>query len=201
MQAQGLTDFLMRMLRFHPEQRATAGDLLSDPWLTAALPTPPRELVELSRRKRARDSAAAAPTPTPPPAAGPAAATPPPAADAFPSPLLPLVRSQSAQAYLSGGDDAARVGAAKGYSAVFCEDLRRYAITLGDFEALEARDLADAEAELTSAAYEGGAYLEHHVRPFSCAPLATLQSGVAVQCAVPFGSRACARGVRLPAGS
>lgn len=206
MQAAGLASFLSRMLVFHPHQRATAGELLSDPWLTGDLPPPPTDLVELSARKRAdaappagaedavarvsssdpglvRD-ATSAKTAVPPPGASEnssgraaqngasaapvdtAATT---AAARGPAPGPPVAddvsdaarrRGFSCPGFLSGGDDAARAGAARGYSSVFCADLSRYAITLADFEALEARDLADAEAELEGMSDEDGlAYL------------------------------------------
>jgi hypothetical protein len=128
------------MLRFHPEQRATAGELLSDPWLKGTLPTPPQNLSELSLAKRGR-------------AGPPAAALPAHADNPFHGPPPPP-RAHSAQPKLSGGDDAARAGASRGYSALFCADLCRYAITLTDFEAVEARDLAAAAAELSAASYE-----------------------------------------------
>jgi hypothetical protein len=57
MQAQGLSQFLLRMLRFHPETRATAQDLLSDPWLEGKLPEAPAELHDLASRKRRRPDA------------------------------------------------------------------------------------------------------------------------------------------------
>lgn len=199
MQAAGLTNFLSRMLVFHPHKRATAGELLSDPWLTADLPQAPADLVELSARKRATDAPAAAAaaarvSSSDPGAAGAArtnngAAAAPAAAPRGPAPGPPAAddvsdaarrRGFSCAGYLSGGDDAARAGAARGYSNVFCADLSRYAITLADFEALEARDLAEAEAELEGVSDEDGlAYPP--VRLFLCSC-----------CALPvvFGTRA-----------
>lgn len=56
MQAEGLSQFLLRMLRFHPESRATAEELLNDPWLQGKLPEAPAELTDLASRKRRRPS-------------------------------------------------------------------------------------------------------------------------------------------------
>jgi hypothetical protein len=170
-QAQGLTDFLLRILRFHPEQRATAGELLSDPWLQGTLPAPSSNLVELSLAKRGRTGPVAAPG-----AAGSGATLPTHSDNPFHGPPPPP-RAHSAQPCLSGGDDAARAGAARGYSALFCADLCRYAITLTDFEALEARDLAAAAAELSAASYEDLSYdcpMEHVRISFALLSLAAL---------------------------
>ena len=59
LQAEGLAQFLLRMLRFHPDSRATAEQLLNDPWLQGNLPEAPSELTDIASRKRRRPSAAA----------------------------------------------------------------------------------------------------------------------------------------------
>lgn len=59
LQAEGLAQFLLRMLRFHPDCRATAEQLLNDPWLQGNLPEAPSELADIASRKRRRPSAPA----------------------------------------------------------------------------------------------------------------------------------------------
>lgn len=54
LQAEGLAQFLLRMLRFHPETRATAEELLNDPWLQGNLPEPSTEVTDIAASKRRR---------------------------------------------------------------------------------------------------------------------------------------------------
>lgn len=49
-----MAEFLLRMLKFHPDARSTAQDLLDDPWLKGELPEAPPELHEIVSRKRHR---------------------------------------------------------------------------------------------------------------------------------------------------
>lgn len=56
LQAQGLAEFLLRMLKFHPDARGTAQDLLDDPWLKGELPEAPPELYDIVSRKRHRSA-------------------------------------------------------------------------------------------------------------------------------------------------
>ncbi len=63
MQAQGLTSFLLPMLTYNPDERATAAQMLQHPWLRGELPRPPsrgREAADDERRAgdRARSRAA-----------------------------------------------------------------------------------------------------------------------------------------------
>lgn len=55
-QAQGLAEFLLRMLKFHPDTRGTAQELLNDPWLKGDLPEAPPELYDIVSRKRHRSA-------------------------------------------------------------------------------------------------------------------------------------------------
>ena len=73
LQAEGLAQFLLRMLRFHPDSRATAEQLLNDPWLQGNLPEAPSELTDIASRKRRRPSAAAEDKAVPPAAQTPTA--------------------------------------------------------------------------------------------------------------------------------
>lgn len=41
-QAEGLASFLLPMLEYVPEKRATAAEMLKHPWLHGVLPRPPR---------------------------------------------------------------------------------------------------------------------------------------------------------------
>jgi hypothetical protein len=75
LQAEGLSQFLLRMLRFHPESRATAEELLNDPWLEGKLPEAPAELTDIASRKRRRPSVPAEDKPPVPPAEADVAAS------------------------------------------------------------------------------------------------------------------------------
>lgn len=142
-EAQGLSDFLMPMLRFAPAARATAADMLTHPWLVGTLPEAPHALLQLAQGRRAAAEVTAAGASPSPEAHSPAKRR----------------RCRSAPSSLCGGDDTAKFARLNGYDERMCAELMRYAITIDDLlaSAGEAGGPAAAAAAAASPEASDGA--------------------------------------------